>query len=77
MSTLVNGNNYFNDHAFNQMCVFLESGELIHVVIDCDGGSRNNRIQEQYRNELTSKYQDRLEVRYLGGYLYSYEYKLI
>ena len=77
MCKLVNGNNYYNDHAFNQMCSLLESGETIHVMIDCIGHTRNNREQEIYRKELTTKYKDRLEVLYRGGYSYSYEYKLI
>lgn len=73
----INGQNYFNKASFNEMCEALEKGESISVYIDVVGHTRNNYEQEAYREALTEKYKDRLQVDKMdGAYSYHYEYGL-
>lgn len=73
----INGKNYFNQHSFNEVCETLEKGEAISVYIDVIGHTRNNYEQETYREELTEKYKDRLQIEKVNGaYSYHYEYVL-
>ena len=74
----INGGNYFHDKAFNEICEALEKGEVVQVYIDCIGHTRNNNEQEIYKEELTKKYQNRLQVdKSEGAYSYSYSYNLV
>lgn len=73
----INGQNYFNERSFAEMCKELEAGEHISVYIDCIGHTRNNTEQEIYKEQLTEKFGDRLEVVCQAGvHVYHYEYKL-
>lgn len=74
---VINGGNYFNEKAFNEICEELEKVQAVQVFIDCIGHTRNNMEQEAYREALVEKYQDRLKVdRIDGAYSYHYEYAL-
>ena len=75
---LVNCQNDFYSGCFNEVCVKLETGKTVHVYIDCIGHTRNNLVQEIYREKLMEKYGDRLLVDSSeGGFSFSYYYKLI
>ncbi len=77
MKTTINGQNYFNEKSFNEICEALEKIQVVQVYIDCIGHTRNNNEQEAYREALEKKYQDRLKVdRIDGGHSYHYEYTL-
>ena len=74
---VINGQNYFNEKSFNEICEALESGEAVGVYIDVIGHGTNNREQEIYKEALIEKYQDRLKVDKIdGSYSYSYMYGL-
>ena len=74
----INGGNYFHEKAFNEICETLERGEAVGVYIDSLGHGTNNREQEIYKDELTKKYNGRLQVECSkGAYSYSYSYRLI
>lgn len=74
---VINGQNYFKEKSFNEICEALEKAETVEVYIDCVGHTRNNDEQERYREALEEKYGDRLNVeKYDGAYSYSYIYKL-
>lgn len=74
---MVNGSNDYNDSSFNEMCEKLENGETISVYIDCIGHTRNNMVQEEYREKLVEKYGERLTVINSEGWIsYHYEYKI-
>ena len=73
----INGQNYFNEKSFNEICEALEKAESIEIYIDVVGHSRNNYEQENYKDALTKKYGDRLQVKCNeGAYSYSYFYHL-
>ena len=73
----VNGGNYFNEKAFNEICTELEKIQVVQVYIDCIGHTRNNNEQEIYKEKLIEKYQDRLKIDKIeGAYSYHYEYAL-
>ena len=73
----INGENYFNEKSFNEICEALEKAEAVEVYIDVIGHSRNNYEQEAYREALEQKYGDRLKVDKIdGAYSYSYTYGL-
>lgn len=73
----INGQNYFNEKSFNEVCTALENGETASIYVDCIGHTRNNNEQEVYREALEKKYQDRLKVEKIdGAYSYSYSYRL-
>ena len=73
----INGQNYFNEKSFNEICEALEKVQVVQVYIDVIGHGANNREQEAYREALEKKYQDRLKVdRIDGGHSYHYEYML-
>ena len=73
----INGGNYFHERAFNEVCEALEKGEAVSIYIDTIGHGANNREQEIYKEELTKKYQSRLQVdKSEGVYSYSYTYGL-
>lgn len=73
----INGGNYYHEKAFNEICEALEKGEAVRVGIDCIGHTRNNNEQEAYKEALTEKYGDRLQITTQnGGYSYSYSYEL-
>lgn len=77
MAKFMNGRNYFNEENFKEMCEALESGETIHVYIDCIGHTRNNYEQEQYKKHFEEKYGDKLKVKYNSpDHCYSYDYCL-
>ena len=77
MAKLINGQNYFNETAFNEACEALEQGETVKMYIDVIGHTRNNNEQEAYREALENKYGSRLKVeKSEGGYSYSYSYSL-
>ena len=73
----INGGNYFNEKAFNEICETLEKGEKTQVYIDCIGHTRNNYEQETYKEELIEKYADKLKAERIDGtFSYSYSYSL-
>ena len=73
----INGGNYFNEKAFNEICESLEKGEQTQVYIDCIGHTRNNYEQETYKEELIDKYGDRLIVELIkGSFSNCYSYNL-
>jgi hypothetical protein len=75
---LVNGENYFNPLSFNKACKALEQGNKIEMYIDVIGHTRNNMVQEEYKEALIKKYGDRLSIeKEEGSYSYNYSYKLI
>lgn len=74
---VVNGQNYFNEKSFNEICEALEKAQAVQVYIDCIGHTRNNNEQEAYKEALIEKYADRLKIdKNDGGYSYSYSYAL-
>lgn len=74
---VVNGQNYFNEKSFNEICEALETIQVVQVYIDCIGHTRNNNEQEVYKEKLIEKYGDRLKVDKVdGAYSYHYEYML-
>lgn len=73
----INGGNYYNQPAFEKICEGLEKGDTVQVYIDCIGHTRNNDEQEAYKEALTEKYGDTLNVeKNEGGYSYSYSYQI-
>ncbi len=73
----INGQNYFNEKSFNEICEALEKAEAVEVYIDVLGHGTNNREQEAYKEALIEKYADRLNVeKNDGAYSYSYTYGL-
>lgn len=73
----INGQNYFNEKSFNEICEALEKMQVVSVYIDCIGHTRNNDEQEAYKEALIAKYRDRLKVDKIdGAYSYSYQYGL-
>ncbi len=74
---LINGENYFNDMSLKNACAALEKGETIDLYVDCIGHTRNNTVQEEYKEALTEKYGDNLtSVKNKGAFSYYYSYKL-
>lgn len=74
---VINGQNYFNEKSFNEICEALERMEFVKVYIDCIGHGTNNREQEIYKEALLKKYRDRLKVEKSEGvHSYSYIYSL-
>ncbi len=74
---IINGQNYFNEKSFNEICEALEKAGTVQVYIDSIGHARNNNEQEAYKEALIEKYADRLKVDKIdGGYSYSYVYSL-
>lgn len=74
---VVNGQNYFNEKSFIEICEALEKIQVVQVYIDCIGHTRNNNEQEVYKEKLIERYGDRLKVDKVdGGYSYHYEYML-
>lgn len=73
----INGQNYFNEKSFNEICEALEKMQVVSVYVDCIGHTRNNNEQEIYKEKLIEKYRDRLKVDKIdGAYSYHYEYGL-
>ena len=74
---LINGGNYFNETALNELCNALDNGETVDLYIDCIGHTRNNNEQEAYRSALYDKYGEKLHVEIAkGSCSYYYTYKL-
>ena len=72
-----NCGNDFYDSFFNKVCNELESGNSVKIYIDCIGHTRNNNVQEIYKEKLIQKYEKKLEIECEeGGYSYSYIYSL-
>ena len=77
-STLVNCGNDFYERFFAEVRALLDSGSVVKIYVDCIGHTRNNTVQEIYREKLVEQYGDKLVVaKDEGGYSYSYSYKLI
>lgn len=76
-SIFVSGSNYFKQACLNNMIELLENGKTIQVGIDCIGHTRNNMVQENYKDALVKYYGDKLNIKIKDGVCsYSYEYKL-
>ena len=77
MTKLVNCGNDFYPQKFEELCKELEAGEHVNVYIDCIGHTRNNWVQEVYKEKLEEKYGDKLVTHYNAPYhCYDYDYKL-
>lgn len=75
---LVNCGNDFYEHLFSKVCSELEAGHKIKVYVDCIGHTRNNTVQEVYKEKIEEKYKDTVKVESEnGGYSYTYTYQLI
>lgn len=73
----INGGNYYNEQAFNEICEALEKAQTVSVYIDCIGHTRNNMEQEAYKDALIKEYGDRLMIeKSESAYSYSYSYML-
>lgn len=69
--------NDFRKERFDAVCAELDRGETVRVSVDCIGHSRNNDVQEDYREALVAKYGERLTVKEnVGVCRYSYTYSL-
>ena len=73
----INCGNDFYESFFNKVCNELESGNPVKVYVDCIGHTRNNNVQDTYKEKLIQKYEDRIKIDCEeGGYSYSYIYQL-
>ena len=74
---LVNCGNDFYPAFFDNLCSALEEGHTAEVYVDCIGHTRNNWVQEVYREKLVEKYGDKLLIqRCAGAYSITYCYCL-
>lgn len=74
---LVNCGNDFYPTFFEKLCLALEEGNTAEVYVDCIGHTRNNVVQEIYKEKLLEKYGSALLVqRNEGAYSNSYNYRL-
>lgn len=74
---LINCGNDFYPAFFTNLCDALEDGCVVNAHIDCIGHTRNNTVQEIYKEKLIEKYGDKLVCVDSGGeYSYSYFYEL-
>lgn len=75
---LLNCGNDFYPHLFDRLCSTLEDGLKVKAYIDCIGHTRNNMVQDIYKEKIEEKYGDKVRAeREPGGYSYSYIYQLI
>ncbi len=74
----VNCGNDFYQRFFEDVCSLLDSGSVVKVYVDCIGHTRNNTVQEIYKEKLDEKYGSKLKAECeQGGYSYSYAYQLV
>ncbi len=74
---LINCGNDFYPTFFENLCKALEEGCVVSAYVDCIGHTRNNRVQEVYREKLIEKYGEKLSYKNSGGeFSYSYYYEL-
>ncbi len=70
--------NYFNMEKFDGLCKLLEEGLTVEPGVNCIGHTRNNMVQEDYKEALEKKYGDKLNAKYRGGVCsYGYTYSLV
>lgn len=62
MSTLINGQNYFNPRSLYKMVETLNDGEAIGIYIDCIGHTRTAHETERYVEALREEFGDRLVI---------------
>lgn len=74
---LINCGNDFYPAFFTKLCEKLEGEHVVGVYVDCIGHTRNNIVQETYKEKLIEKYGDKLVCENSdSGFSYSYYYKL-
>lgn len=74
---LVNCGNDFYPMFFDNLCSALEKGQTVEVYVDCIGHTRNNWVQEVYKEKLVEKYGAKLLIqRCVGAYSTTYRYCL-
>lgn len=75
---VINCGNDFYEQFFDKVCKELEDGLSVKVYVDCIGHTRNNIVQEIYKEKLTEKYGAAIKINCdEGGYSYFYIYQLI
>lgn len=73
----INCGNDFYERFFEQVCQELDAGQAVKIYVDCIGHTRNNTVQEIYKEKIEEKYGDAVTThREDGGYSYSYTYQL-
>lgn len=76
-AVLINCGNDFYIGFFDKVCAALEDGATVQIYIDCIGHTRNNNVQEIYKEYLSEKYGSKLVVEQSdNGFSYSYYYSL-
>ena len=74
---LINCGNEFYPAFFDKLCSALEEGQTAEVYVDCIGHTRNNLVQEVYKEKLLEKYGNTLSIqRCAGAYSTTYCYCL-
>ncbi len=74
---LINCGNEFYPVFFDKLCSALEDGQTVEVHVDCIGHTRNNLVQEVYKEKLVEKYGATLLIqRSAGAYSTTYCYCL-
>ncbi len=74
---LINCGNDFYEQFFDEVCKELEAGRSVKVYVDCIGHTRNNNVQEIYKERLAQKYDGKIKIDCEeGGYSHSYIYQL-
>lgn len=56
----INVTNCYRRERFITLCEELEKGERVHISVSCFGSTRSAMVEDQYVEELTKKYGDRL-----------------
>lgn len=73
--------NYFDKPTLKEVIKELEKGQRIEIGVDCIGHTRNNMVQEAFREALVDYYKDRSKMLVTeyneGAYSYSYTYELV
>lgn len=73
--------NYFDKPTLKEVIKELEKGQRIEIGVDCIGHTRNNMVQEEFKEALIDYYKDRIKmlvVEYNPGVCsYSYIYELV
>ncbi len=78
MSKIVNCWNDFYEERFDAICKELELGEHVKAIVDCIGHTRNNMVQNIYKEALEKTYGDRLLINAIcSDSCFSYEYYLL
>ena len=74
------GNN-FDKATLKEVIEQLEEGQKIEIGVSCIGHTRNNMVQEAFREALVDYYKDRSKMLVTeyneGAYSYSYTYMVI